>query len=211
MKMVNATFRQRSVGAQGGPGRRSSAGPRRSKAASEAILVAAEAVLAEAGYAGFTIEQVARRAGAGKPTIYRWWSGKPALLIEIYARQPLDLSGTDTGSLEGDLVAALGRLLAFWRDTPAGEAFTALLVEAQHDHAALEMLRAFLAERSFPLAELFDRAARRGELATDFDLAAGLDLVSGYVWARLLTRRLEDDSRSLSSAARLIARGCLRR
>ncbi|WP_256379648.1 TetR/AcrR family transcriptional regulator [Ancylobacter sp. FA202] len=209
--MVNRPLRQRSFQDGGPAGRRSSAGPRRSKAAAEAILEAAEAVLAEAGYAGFTIEQVARRAGAGKPTIYRWWNGKPALLIEIYARQPLDLSGTNTGSLEGDLVAALGRLLAFWRDTPAGEAFTALLVEAQHDPAALEMLRAFVAERSFPLADMFNRAAGRGELAADFALAAGLDLVSGYVWARLLTRRLDDDADSLASAARLIARGCLRR
>ena len=209
--MVNGTVRQRPFRDAAPPGRRSSAGPRRSKAAAEAILEAAEAVLAEAGYAGFTIEQVARRAGAGKPTIYRWWSGKPALLIEIYARQPLDLSGTDTGSLEGDLIAALSRLLAFWRDTPAGEAFTALLVEAQHDPAALEMLRAFVAERSLPLADLFNRAARRGELAADFGLAAGLDLVSGYVWARLLTRRLEDDAASLASAARLLSRGCLRR
>ncbi|MFD1489432.1 TetR/AcrR family transcriptional regulator [Ancylobacter vacuolatus] len=209
--MVNGTIRQRPFHDGGPRGRRSSAGPRRSKAAAEAILEAAEAVLGEAGYAGFTIEQVARRAGAGKPTIYRWWSGKPALLIEIYARQPLDLSGTNTGSLQGDLVAALGRLLAFWRDTPAGEAFTALLVEAQHDPAALDMLRAFVAERSFSLADLFNRAARRGELAPDFALAAGLDLVSGYVWARLLTRRLEDDADSLASAARLMARGCLHR
>ncbi len=209
--MVNATARQRPVDAPGRQGRRGSAGPRRSKAATDAILEAAEAVLAEAGYGGFTIEQVARRAGAGKPTIYRWWSGKSALLVEIYARQPLDLSGTDTGSLEGDLAVALRRLLAFWRETPAGEAFTALLVEAQQDAAALETLRAFLAERSFPLTDLFARAARRGELATDIDLAAGLDLVSGYIWARLLTRRLEDDAVSLSSAARLIARGFLRR
>lgn len=209
--MVNATARQRPVDAPGRQGRRGSAGPRRSKSATDAILEAAEAVLAEAGYGGFTIEQVARRAGAGKPTIYRWWSGKSALLVEIYARQPLDLSGTDTGSLEGDLAVALRRLLAFWRETPAGEAFTALLVEAQQDPAALETLRAFLVERSFPLADLFARAARRGELATDIDLTAGLDLVSGYIWARLLTRRLEDDAVSLSSAARLIARGFLRR
>lgn len=164
----------------------------------------------EAGYAGFTIEQVARRAGAGKPTIYRWWSGKPALLLEIYARQRLDLSGTDTGSLEGDLVALLRRLFRFWGATPAGQAFTAILVEAQHDPAALQALRAFLAERTYPLAEPFDRAARRGELASDFDLATTLDLVSGYVWARLLTRRLDDDDPALPAAARTIARGSLR-
>ncbi|WP_371347412.1 TetR/AcrR family transcriptional regulator [Ancylobacter sp. IITR112] len=209
--MVSATARLRTRQPSAHPERRGSAGPRRSKAAAEAILEAAEAVLAEKGYAGFTIEQVARRAGAGKPTIYRWWSGKPALLIEIYARQPLDLSGIDTGSLEGDLVLALGRLIAFWRGTAAGEAFAALLVEAQADPAGLEMLRAFHAERSYPLADLFARAARRGELAEQFDTSAGLDLVSGYVWGRLLLRRLEDDPSSLAAVARLIARGSLRR
>lgn len=208
--MVNKTAQPRTGGVQVSPARRGSAGPRRSKAATEAILEAAEAVLAETGYAGFTIEQVARRAGAGKPTIYRWWSGKPALLVEIYARQPFDMSETNTGSLEHDLAAALRKLITFWRDTPAGEALTALLVEAQQDPAALETLRAFLAERSFPVAELFARAARRGELVADFDGAAGLDLVNGYVWARLLTRRLDDDAASLAAAARLIARGCLR-
>ncbi|MFD2029950.1 TetR-like C-terminal domain-containing protein [Ancylobacter dichloromethanicus] len=93
--------------------------------------------------------------------------------------------------------------------TPAGQAFTAILVEAQHDPAALQALRAFLAERTYPLAEPFDRAARRGELASDFDLATTLDLVSGYVWARLLTRRLDDDDPALPAAARTIARGSL--
>lgn len=209
--MVNGLSRERPAGHPASLGRRSSAGPRRSKAAAEAILDAAEAVLAENGYAGFTIEQVARRAGAGKPTIYRWWNGKPALLIEIYARQSLDLAGTDTGSLQGDLAATLRRLLHFWRDTPAGQAFTAVLVEAQHDPAALQTLRAFVTERTFPLAAPFDRAARRGELSPDFDLAATLELVSGYVWARLLTRHFEDDAGTLSSAARMIAQGSLRR
>ncbi|WP_428031061.1 TetR/AcrR family transcriptional regulator [Ancylobacter sp.] len=209
--MVNGPSRQKPAGAAEGLGRRGSAGPRRSKAAADAIIEAAVAVLTEDGYAGFTIERVARRAGAGKPTIYRWWSGKPALLLEIYARQSLDLSATDTGALESDLMAVFRLLFRFWRGTPAGQAFIAILVEAQHDPAALQALRAFVAERTYPLADPFDRAARRGDLAADFDLAATLDLVSGYVWARLLTRQLDEDHEALASAARIIVRGSLRR
>lgn len=205
--MVNGPRRARAASLLPTSGRRASAGPRRSQAAAEAILDAAEAVLGEAGYAGFTIEQVARRAGAGKPTIYRWWSGKPALLLEIYARQRADLTGTDTGSLEGDLAAVLRCLFRFWRDTVAGQAFTALLIEAQQDQAALETLRAFVAERTYPLAELLARAARRGELAPDMDMGAALDLLGGYVWARLLTRRLDEDDATLGAAARTLARG----
>ena len=49
---------------------RKSIGARRNPDSADAILDAAEAVLAEAGYAGFSIEAVARRARAGKPAFY---------------------------------------------------------------------------------------------------------------------------------------------
>jgi hypothetical protein len=50
---------------------RKSIGSARNPESHEAILEAAEDVFCEAGYAGFSIEAVARRARAGKPTIYR--------------------------------------------------------------------------------------------------------------------------------------------
>ena len=31
-----------------------------------------------------TIEEVARRAGVGKPTIYRWWPSKAALVMDMF-------------------------------------------------------------------------------------------------------------------------------
>ena len=63
---------------------RRSIGARRNPESAEAILEAAEAVLLESGYAGFSIEAVARKARAGKPTIYRWWPSKAALLLDVY-------------------------------------------------------------------------------------------------------------------------------
>ena len=53
----------------GQPGKRTSIGARRNPATEEAILQAAEAILQEGDLAGFSIEAVARRARAGKPTI----------------------------------------------------------------------------------------------------------------------------------------------
>ncbi|MBS7545388.1 TetR/AcrR family transcriptional regulator [Ancylobacter oerskovii] len=190
---------------------RVSAGPRRSKAASEAILDAAEALLAERGYAGFSIEQVAKRAGAGKPTIYRWWNSKAALLLDIYARQKLALAEDATGTLEGDLTAMIRTISRFWRETPAGGAFRSIIAEAQSDPAALDALRAFLAERRHHLALVFERAHQRGELDPAVDLDTTVDIVGGYVWARLLTGRMEDDVETITAAVRQIARGMLRR
>jgi len=192
------------------PARRSSAGPHRSKASAEAILDAAEALLNEAGYAGFSIEQVAKRAGAGKPTIYRWWSGKAALLLDVYARQKLVLDDGDTGTLEGDLVALIRGLWRFWRETSAGGAFRSIIAEAQSDPAALVALRSFMTERLYHVREIFERAAARGELAPDVDIDTELDIVTGYLWVRMLTGRIEDEPAAVETAARQITRGIVR-
>lgn len=192
------------------PGRRASAGPKRSRASAEAILDAAEALLAEAGYAGFSIEQVARRAGAGKPTIYRWWNGKAALLLDVYSRQKPSLPTQETGTLEGDLVASVRTLFRFWRETPAGGAFRSVIAEAQSDPGALAALHRFLDERRDLIAVVFRKAQARGELAADFEATAALDLVTGYVWQRLLVERIADDVPAITAAMRLIAAGALR-
>ena len=47
-----------------------------------AILEAAAALFAESGYEHLTIEGIARRAGVGKQTIYRWWSSKGDVIAE---------------------------------------------------------------------------------------------------------------------------------
>ncbi len=57
-------------------------GPVRSEAARLAILDAAVALFAERGYDHLTIEGIARRAGVGKQTIYRWWSSKGDVIAE---------------------------------------------------------------------------------------------------------------------------------
>lgn len=193
------------------PTRRASAGPHRSQASAEAILDAAQALLDEAGYAGFSIEQVAKRAGAGKPTIYRWWSGKAALLLDVYARQKLELENADTGTLEGDLVALIRGLWRFWRETSAGGAFRSIIAEAQSDPAAQQALRTFMVERRHHVLEIFERAAARGELEPDIDMETALDIVTGYIWTRTLTGRIEDEPGAIETAVRQIARGTLRR
>ena len=55
------------------------------------ILTAALELFIAHGIAGMSIEQVAKRAGVGKPTIYRRWSTKERLVADAIAA----LVGTD--------------------------------------------------------------------------------------------------------------------
>jgi AcrR family transcriptional regulator len=75
------------------------------------ILEAALDVLAETGYDGMTIDQVAARARAGKATLYRRWSSKSDLVIDAVACMKRGVNDPDslpdTGTLRGDLVAMI--------------------------------------------------------------------------------------------------------
>lgn len=188
---------------------RRSIGARRNPDSAEAILEAAEAVLLESGYAGFSIEAVARRARAGKPTIYRWWPSKAALLLEVYHRQKRDVGHPDTGSLEEDLFQLARSLFTLWRDTPAGAIFRSIIAEAQSDAKAAEALADYGAERRQHSGRMTERAIARGEARPDTNPKVVADLVSSYAWTHLLTNRLDEDDDTLRAAIRTIVRGVL--
>ena len=60
------------------------AGRPRDENVHRAILDAARDLIRVEGYASFSIEGVASRAGVAKQSIYRRWSSKGALLIDLY-------------------------------------------------------------------------------------------------------------------------------
>ncbi|MBN9220133.1 MAG: TetR/AcrR family transcriptional regulator [Mesorhizobium sp.] len=187
------------------PARRS-IGAKRNPDSAEAILEAAEAVLVEAGYPGFSIEAVARRARAGKPTIYRWWPSKAALLLEVYQRQKR-VDVPDTGSLEEDLAGFLMSLFAHWRETSSGSVFRSLIAEAQSDETAAAALAGYAAGRRAHTGQIIERARARGEVAADIDEAVVADLVASYAWRHLLTNRLDEPEAAIRKVVRYLLRG----
>ena len=187
------------------PARRS-IGARRNPDSAEAILEAAEAVLVEAGYAGFSIEAVARRARAGKPTIYRWWPSKAALLLEVYQRQKR-VDVPDTGSLEEDLVGFLVNLFAHWRETSSGNVFRSLIAEAQSDETAAAALAGYAGGRRTHTGLIIERAAARGEITSDIDPGVVADLVASYAWRHLLTNRLDEPEAAIRKMVRYLLQG----
>src|ERR1700736_6291349 len=99
----------------------------RSQEADRAILTAAVELLAERGLAAMSIEEVAARAGVGKATIYRRWSSKGLLALDAFVasfqeQQPLP----DTGTLRGDLIAALTAWVRAVTQTSMGRLLTGL-------------------------------------------------------------------------------------
>lgn len=187
---------------------RRSIGARRNPASQEAILDAAEAVLREAGIAGFSIEAVARRARAGKPTIYRWWPHRTALMLDVYKRFKNAKAFPDTGSLRGDLVSFLGdHLLGFWNGSLCGTVYRAVVAEAQTDQEAAKVLNAYHADRKAYSARIVERAKARGEVPADADAELILDLVVSYAWHQLLLGQTEKALRTAPQVIEMILKG----
>jgi AcrR family transcriptional regulator len=164
----------------------------RSEQADWAILTAAVALLSERGLAGMSIEEIAARAGVSKATIYRRWPSKGLLALDAFVGQFQELQPQpDTGSLRGDLTAALRLWVEAVTTTPAGRMLTGLIAEAQHD----DSLRAAWRDRVLePLRVrhrvLLDRAVARGEIPADVDQEVVLDLFFGAAQHRLLLGHL---------------------
>jgi len=192
------------------PAKRST-GCRRNEATSRAILDAASGLLQEKGYSGFTIEEVARRSGASKSTIYRWWPGKMPLLYALYKGEvEKAIVVPDFGDIEAELVFLTRAIWQLWRETSSGQAYRSMIAEAMGSRETIEQWRRFLPERRNKLMLTLQRAADRGELRPDLNLEVVVDIFFGFSWYRLLTDQIEDDVEVITQMVGKIVQGIAR-
>jgi AcrR family transcriptional regulator len=160
----------------------------RSEQARQSVLLAADDLLVEKGFAGLTIEGIAARAGVAKQTIYRWWPSKTDVLMDAFIQDSAeDLEPQDTGSLAGDLREYLTRLAAYLTESDAGAVFRALTGQAQHDPALAARLREeHLTHQRARDRRPLERAVARGELPADADLDVLVDRLVGPIYYRVL-------------------------
>lgn len=85
--------------------------PRRAEADAE-ILDAALAMLRAGGYRELSLDEVARRAGTAKSSIYRRWASKAALAAEVVRREVPAPEGDFVAAFEALLNGALGGVVA---------------------------------------------------------------------------------------------------
>jgi AcrR family transcriptional regulator len=160
----------------------------RSEEAREAVLEAADNLLAEVGFAGVTIEGIATRAGVGKQTIYRWWQSKTDVLMDAFLEDAIQyLVPQDSGDLAKDLRNHLSHLAKFLTQSDAGSVFRALAGQAQHDVKMGARFRKDYLGRQRDIDRVpILRAIERGELASDTDVELAVDQLVGPIYYRVL-------------------------
>ncbi|MEV1058555.1 TetR/AcrR family transcriptional regulator [Micromonospora chalcea] len=170
---------------------------RRNEQSRRAILAAALELLTETGYSALTVEAIAARAGVGKQTIYRWWRGKGAVILDALADDmPEVIALPDTGDLRADLREVLRATVAEFADPRLSATTRAITIETLADEELAAQARDRLLRPQLNAVRARLEAAREaGQVRPDTALDLVVELLFGPLYHRWLLRNgpLTDD------------------
>ena len=165
----------------------------RDPAIDTAIMSAALELFIDNGIAGMSIEQVARRARVGKPTVYRRWTTKERLVADAIEAHV----GSDLEWPTPEQIAAIPPRVIVKRNveaaarTAADPKFRALVAQIYGSAVTHPLLMQtywdhyILPRRTLAVAML-KRAQEEGAVADDADLDVLVDMLAGGVTYRVL-------------------------
>ena len=150
-------------------------------------------LLQERSVRDLTIEAVAKRAGVGKPTIYRWWPTKADLVMAMF-QERLDTgrppaAPADEPAPVQEAVRSKVRLLVKRFNGLFGRVLAELIAEGQSDPAVLKTLNErHLRDRRAATVGDVKRAQSAGELPAGLDPEVFVDAIFGPLYYRLMIR-----------------------
>jgi AcrR family transcriptional regulator len=171
------------------------------------ILRATVAMLADTGY-GFSVDEVAERAGVHKTTIYRRWKSKPVLVAAaMEAVADTEIVVPD----DLDPLAALDSLAVMvatsLRAASSLAALRALVSAAGEDPDLLPVAREFFAARYRVATTLIEAARDAGVIRADVDPTLVWEAMVNPLHLRAITGAPADDE-TARALVRLVLGGC---
>jgi AcrR family transcriptional regulator len=146
------------------------------------VLAAALTVYGEAGWAGFTLDRVARRAPVGKAALYRRWRTKEDLLLaalEHLAEPPGDQA--DPTDLRGCLIRMTEQVIDMFVG-PKALVLPRVLIEAsQYPPHFDDMVQNIVRARFGTVQTVIQAAVGRGELPSGTPPNLIIDAIMGRV------------------------------
>jgi AcrR family transcriptional regulator len=163
--------------------------PRQTAESHAAIMDAVYALLQEKSVRDLTMEEVARRAKVGKPTLYKWWPTKATLVLAVLCeRMAPNLEKPTAPTAEESLRFRVRRLIAAFNG-PFGKIVAGLIAEGQSEPAILQEFfdRWVSPRRNATIADL-QRGKNAGELRSETEPELLNDAIFGAIYYRMLLR-----------------------
>ena len=161
----------------------------------ERVLTTTLDLLTETGLGELTIDEVSRRSGVAKTTIYRHWANRSALVIDACSRMTDGQQAPpDTGSLDGDLTAILTGIADLLGTARWSSILPSIVDAAEHDPEFADIHSRIQHGHAAPLRAALDRAALRGEIPPAADRNAAAAALLGPLFYRRWFSREQIDA-----------------
>lgn len=158
----------------------------RSEAAREKMLGATVEIVFSDGVNAVTFDEVARRSGVAKTTIYRHFETKNQLVMEAVDRATIFPEIPDNGTLRADLLEFFTTIRPLFRNLRLRAATLDLMAAAARDDELHALHQDAVRVRTAAMQTIFDRAQARGELPADLDYVDAFDFLEGPFFVRTM-------------------------
>jgi len=171
------------------PAARKGRPPSEMAASHAAIMDAVYTLLQEKSVRDLTMEEVAKRAKVGKPTLYKWWPTKATLVLAMLCeRMAPNLEKPSDLTAEDSLRFRVRSLIDAFKG-PFGKIVAGLISESQSEPGTLQQFleRWVSPRRTATIADL-QRGKNTGELRSEAEPEVLNDAIFGALYYRLLLR-----------------------
>src|ERR1700719_22488 len=171
------------------PAARKGRPPRQTAESHAAIMDAVYALLQKKSVRHLTMEEVAKRAKVGKPTLYKWWPTKATLVLAMLCERMAPNLEKPTGLSAEESLRFRARRLIDAFNGPFGNIVAGLIAEGQSEPAVLQEFfeRWVSPRRNATIADL-QRGKDAGELRPETEPELVNDAIFCAIYYRLLLR-----------------------
>ena len=148
------------------------------------VLDATTQLLFERGFGGATVDEIARRSGVAKTTIYRHWPTRTDLLRDACSTLSTPLETPDTGSFRSDVTALTTNLARVLRSAKWTSVLPSIIDEAERDRDVADLYGKLQRGYSAPFETVIRRALQRGELPPNADAGTLIAALTGPLFYR---------------------------
>lgn len=158
-------------------------------------MAATVELLVEQGLEGTTWEEVSKRSGVARSTLYRHFETREELIESAVRSCRVDYVTPDTGSLEEDLRFLFDHASSSPEERRLDELLPLVVDAARRDPAFAEVIEDIVANRRRPLLTVLRLAQLRGEIPADLELDDAFALIVGPVLFKRIVQQSSPDER----------------
>jgi AcrR family transcriptional regulator len=132
----------------------------------EAVLAATYELLSEVGLSGASVDEVAKRSGVAKTTIYRHWPSRAKLILDACAKLSAKPPVPETGTLKGDLLALAAGIANRLQTANFSTILPSVIDAAERDPEIAKLHSQLHGGFMAPIYTVIERAHQTGELSS---------------------------------------------